>query len=120
MGLKIKCNDDRIRASAAALLLLARAKLGRGDYGALVSGALADYREDTDAFKAAFPRRDLAAAKDLADLVEVVKDGRRREVYQELLDAVDVVLARVERNRTEFSSLVELDNYWVASLRRFE
>jgi hypothetical protein len=120
MGLKIKCNDDRIRASAAALLLLARAKLGRGDFGGLVSGALADYREDTDAFKEAFPKRDLAAAKDLADLVEVVKDGRRREVYQELLDAVDVVLARVERNRTEFSSLVELDNYWVASLRRFE
>lgn len=120
MGLKIKSNDDRIKATAAAVLLLVRARLGRGDFGSLVSGALADYREDPDAFKEAFPKRDLAAAKDLAELVDVVKDGRRREVYQQLIDAVEVVLARVARNKTEFSSLAELDNYLVVSLRKFE
>jgi hypothetical protein len=118
--MKIKANDDRIRFTAAALLLLYRARLGRGDFGGLVSGVLADYRADPDGFKAAHPRRDLDAARDLADLVEIVRDGKRRELYQQLLAAVEVVLARIQRNRIQFSSLTELDNYLVAGLRRFD
>lgn len=118
--MKIKANDDRIQTTAAALLLLYRARLGRGDFGGLVSGALEDYRADPDAFKADYPKRDLAAARDLAALVEVVRDAKRRDVYQQLLAAVDVVLARIQRNKTQFSSLTELDNYLVSSLRRFD
>lgn len=118
--MKIKANDDRIAFTAAALLLIYRARLGRGDFGGLVSGALEEYRADPDAFKAAYPKRDLAAAHDLATLVEQVRDAKRRELYQQLIAAVDVVLARIQRNKTQFSSLVELDNYFVASLRRFD
>jgi hypothetical protein len=118
--MKIKANDDRIQFTAAALLLLYRARLGRGDFGGLVSGALDDYRTDPDGFKAAHPRRDLVAAHDLADLVEVVRDAKRREIYQQLMSAVDVVLARIQRNKTQFSSLTELDNYLISSLKRFD
>ena len=118
--MKIKANDDRIPATAAALLLLYRARLARGDFGGLVRGALDDYRADPDAFKAAYPKRDLAAAHDLASLVELVRDAKRRDIYQQLLAAVETVLARIQSNKTQFSSLTELDNYLVASLRRFD
>lgn len=118
--MKIKANDDRIRFTAAALLLLCRARLARGDFGGLVSGALEEYRADPDAFKAAHPKRDLTSAHDLAALVEIVKDAKRRDFYQQLLGAVDVVVARIERNKIQFSSLAELDNYLIANLRRFD
>jgi hypothetical protein len=120
MAVKIKSNDDRIKATAAAVLLICRARLGRGDFGGLISASLEDYRDDPDGFKEAFPKRDLAAAQDLAAMVEVIKDAKRREIYQQLLAAVDVVLARIERNKTQFNSLLELDNYFVASLKKFE
>lgn len=116
----IKHNDDRVRFTAAALLLLYRARLARGDFGGLVGGALAEYRADPEAFKAAHRERDLAAAHDLAALVDLVRDPKRRDLYQQLLAAVDVVLARIQRNKTRFSSLAELDNYFVSSLRRFD
>ena len=118
--MKIKANDDRIRFTAAALLLLCRERLARGDFGGLVSGALEEYRADPDAFKAAHPKRDLACAHDLAALVENVKDAKRRDFYQQLLTGVDHVLARIERNKIQFGSLTELDNYLIANLRRFD
>ncbi len=118
--MKIKANDDRIRFTAAALLLLFRARLARGDVGGLVSGALEDYRDDLDAFKASHPRRDLEAARDPEALAALVKDPRRRELYLQLVAAVDVVLARIQRNKIQFSSLAELDNYFVSNLRRFD
>lgn len=118
--MKIKANDDRIQFTAAALLLLCRARLARGDFGGLVSAALEEYRADPDAFKAAHPKRDLAAARDLATLVELVHDAKHRDVYQQLLAAMDVVLARIQRNKTQFNSLAELDNYFAAGLRRFD
>lgn len=120
MALKIKSNDDRIKATAAAVLLICRARLGRGDFGGFISASLEDYRDDLDGFKEAFPRRDMEAAHDLAMMVDVIKDAKRREAYQQLLAAVDVVLARIERNKTQFNSLTELDNYLVASLKKFE
>lgn len=119
MGMKIKSNDDRIKAAAAAVLLIGRARLSRGESGEWIQVALEDYREDFAGFKAAFPQRDLAAAQDLAVLVEVVKDARRRDEYQRLLAAVEVVLARIERNKTQFSSLTELDNFLAFNLRTF-
>ena len=118
--MKIKANDDRIASTAAALLLIYRARLARGDFGGLVRGALEEYRADPEAFKAAHPKRDLAAAGDLAELVEIVRDAKRRDLYQQLLAAVDVVLAKIRRNKIQFGSLAELDNYFVANLRRFD
>lgn len=120
MAVKIKSNDDRIKATAAAVLLICRARLARGDFGGLISEALADYRDDADGFREAFPKRDLATAHDLAAMVELIRDAKRRELYQQLLAAMDVVLARIERNKTQFNSLTELDNYFVASLKKFE
>lgn len=119
--MKIKANDDRIKSTAAAVLLLCRERWARGgaEPGA-ISAALDDYRGDPDGFKERFPKRDLAAAKDLADMVERIGGARARERYQELIAAVDVVLARIERGKIQFSSLVELDNYFVANLRRFD
>jgi len=118
--MKIKANDDRIRFTSAALLLLYRARLGRGDVGGLVSGALEEYRTDPDAFKAAFAKRDLEAARDSEALAATVRDPARRERYLQLLAAVDAVLAKIQRNKIQFSSLAELDNYLAASLRRFD
>lgn len=120
-SMKIKANDDRIKSSAAALLLLCRDSFARGAGGpGLIATALETYREDPDAFKKRFPKRDLAEAGDLAAMVERIPGARERERYQELLDAVGVVLARIERNKIQFSSLTELDNYFVANLRRFD
>jgi hypothetical protein len=118
--MKIKANDDRILGTAAALLLLYRARLARGDVGGLVTGSLEELRADPDAFKAAYPKRDLAAARDPEALATLVRSASRRELHQQLIAAVDVVLARIQRNKIQFSSLVEMDNYFVANLRRFD
>jgi hypothetical protein len=119
--MKIKANDDRIQSTAVAVLLLCRERWARGEAGAgMISAALLDYRDDLDGFKERFPSRSMAEAKDLAVMVELITGARARERYQELIDAVGVVLARIERGKIQFSSLSELDNYFVANLRRFE
>ena len=43
MGLKIKWNDDRVRGTTAALLLIARDRLARGETDDLIRRALADF-----------------------------------------------------------------------------
>lgn len=119
--MKIKANDDRIQATAAAVLLLCREAWGRGETGpGLIGEALRAYRDDYDGFKARFPKRDLAEAKDLAAMVERITDTVGRERYQSLIDAVGVVLERIKRGKIQFSSLAELDNYFIANLRRFD
>lgn len=119
--MKIKANDDRIKATAAAVLLLCREQGGARALGpGMIAAALEAYREDYEGFKKRFPKRDLAEATDLATMVERIPGARERERYQELMDAVGVVLARIERNKIQFSSLVELDNYLLANLRRFD
>ena len=119
--MKIKANDDRIKSTAAAVLLLCRERWGEGETGpGLIGAVLRDYRGDYDGFKARFPKRGLAEAKDLAAMVERIASPRGRERYQDLIGAIDVVLARIERGKIQFSSLTELDNYFVANLRRFD
>ncbi len=119
--MKIKANDDRIKSTAAAVLLLCRDAWGRGEAGpGLISSVLRDYRDDHDGFKARFPKRDLAEARDLAAMAERISSPRARESYQDLIGAIDVVLARIERGKIQFSSLAELDNYFIANLRRFD
>ncbi|MBW8782625.1 MAG: hypothetical protein JF599_12185 [Verrucomicrobia bacterium] len=113
MGVKIKSNDDRIKAAAIAVLLLSRDQLARGRSGGLIAAALDAYRNDYAGYKTAHPKRDLAAAKDLS----VFKNARQRADYERLIAAVEGLLARIERNRTQFSSLVELDNFLAFNLK---
>jgi hypothetical protein len=116
MGVKIKANDDRILATATAVLLLCRDDLSqRGATPGLITRALAVYRTDYAGYKARHPRRDRAAVSDLSALPQ----QGRREVYEKLLAAVDVILARIERNGTQFSSLLELDNFFAFNLKLF-
>ena len=119
--MKIKANDDRIKSTAAAVLLLCRDAWGRGETGpGLIGDVLHAYREDYDEFKARYPKRDLAEAKDLGAMVERIADRGGRDRYQRLIDAVGVVLERIRRGKIQFSSLAELDNYFIANLRRFD
>lgn len=112
MPAKIKWNDDRVRGTAVALLLLSRAKLAQGTTSELVASALVDYRADPDGYKAAFPKRDLAAAKELGPL----KNPRHVEYFQKLTADVDRQLAKMEKNKRQFNSLVELDNFLAFTL----
>lgn len=116
MGAKIKWNDDRVKGAATAVLLIVRTRLAEGHWGGLIEAALAEYRTDYEGYKAAYPKRDLATAKDAGGL----KEERRREFYTKLVAAVEVMLTRLERNKTQFSSLRELDNYLVFNLKAFE
>ena len=116
MGVKIKANDDRILAIATAVLLLSRDDLSqRGATPGLITRALAVYRTDYAGYKALHPQRDRAAVSDLSALPQ----QGRREVYEKLLAAVDVILARIERNSTQFSSLLEMDNFFAFNLKQF-
>ena len=114
--MKIKWNDDRIRATAAAVLLIGHARLARGETAGLVTESLADFRADPDDFKATYPVRTIAAAKESVRL----PDGRRHELYLKLIEAVEALVARVEKNKTQFSSLVELDNFFAFNLKAFD
>ncbi|MFH1498202.1 MAG: hypothetical protein ABII82_10295 [Verrucomicrobiota bacterium] len=116
MGLKIKANDDRIQAAAIAVLLLARDRMARAQVHGLISGALAEFRADHAGYKQAHQVRTLAEAKDVGALV----NPARRTDYLKLVAAVEVLLARIARNKTEFSSLLELDNYLAFNLQAFE
>jgi hypothetical protein len=116
MSLKIKWNDDRVKGAATAVLLITRSRLAQGHWGGLIQAALVEYREDHEGYKAGHPSRTLAAAKDSSGLA----DAQRREFYEKLVAAVEALLARVERNRTRFSSLTELDNYLALQLKGFE
>ena len=116
MALKIKWNDDRIRATAAALLLIVREQLCRKKTTDLIRAALEDYRGDPDGFKAAFPKRDMAAAKELGAL----KHPQYVEYYQRLVADVEKTVAKMEKNRRQFSSLEELDNFLVLTLKSYD
>lgn len=116
MGMKIKWNDDRIRAAAAAVLLIGHARLARGETAGLVTAALAEFRADPDDYKASYPVRTITAAKESVRL----PDGRRHELYLRLVAAVEALVARVERNKTQFSSLAELDNFFAFNLKAFD
>jgi len=112
MALNIKWNDDRVRGTATALLLIARDRLARGEAsGTLIADALAEYRADPAGYKLA--KADWPEIRDLAPL----KKGAHRARYAALLAAMDTLLARIERNKRQSNSLTELDNYLVACLK---
>lgn len=114
MAAKIKSNDDRVTGTLAALLLLTRDKLVAGGTGDLIGEALFEYRDDPDAFKAAHKKRDLATAMEPGPLT----DARRLAYYKKLTADAAALLAKIQRNKIQFSSLAELDNYYAANLGR--
>jgi hypothetical protein len=116
MSLNIKWNDDRIKGAATAILLITRARLAQGHWGGLIQAALVEYRGDYEGYKAGYPIRSFAAAKDTTMLT----NHQRREFYGKLVAALEILLAKIERNRTRFSSLIELDNYLISQLKGFE
>ncbi|MDP1580557.1 MAG: hypothetical protein Q8M02_09780 [Candidatus Didemnitutus sp.] len=111
MPLKIKWNDDRVRGATTALLLITRDRLARGATEDLIAAALADYREDPAGYKllkATWP-----PTHDCGPLKQVA----HKSYYQNLLSAIDRLLAKIEKSKLQFSSLRELDNWLIASLR---
>ncbi len=116
MPAKIKFNDDRIQAAAIAVLLLSRERMARAQAFGLITPSLEDFRDDYASYKAAFPDRTLEAAKDGGPIT----NAARRKDYLKLVAAMQTVLARIARNKTQFNSLRELDNYLASSLEAFD
>lgn len=110
MPLKIKWNDDRVRAATTAILLISRDRLARGKKDDLVRCSLADFRNDPEACKtskALWPD-----ARDIGPLTH----PRHVAHYKNLLSAVDALLRKMAENKRQSNSLLELDNYLVAML----
>lgn len=116
MGVKIKSNDDRVKAAAIAVMLLSRDRLARAQPAGMITAALEEFREDYPGYKNDHPKRDMVEAKDASALT----NAARREDYLKLVAAVESLLARIDKNKTEFSSLLELDNYLAFNLRAFD
>jgi hypothetical protein len=112
MGLKIKWNDDRVRGAIQACLLIGRARLARGERTDLVREALAEYRADPEDYK--------AAKRTWPDLRETGPLTRPADViyYTSLIAAADRLSAKLSQSKIQFNSLLELDNYLVATLGR--
>lgn len=112
MGLKIKWNDDRVRMTATALLLLVRERLARAETDDLLQAALADFRRDPAAYKAnkaAWP--EVAVAGPLTDPAQVA-------YYHRLRQAVERLLQQWVLGKRQFNSLAELDNFLIFTLAR--
>ena len=113
MALKIKWNDDRIRGATTAILLISRDRLARGETEDLIRASLADYRSDTKSYKmnkASWPE-----ARETVPLTHPAHVA----YYRNLILALDGLVAKLERSKRMFNSLLELDNWLVASLKSF-
>ncbi len=111
MGLKIKWNDDRVRDTTTALLIICRDRLSRGFTEDLIAASLADYRNDHGGYrenKAAWP-----AVNDVA----LLNNPQHVAYYKQLLLAVDGLLGKFIQGKRQFNSLTELDNYLVFTLQ---
>jgi hypothetical protein len=111
MGLKIKWNDDRVRGTTTALLLICRERLGRGETDDLIAASLADYRNDPAGYK-----ENKAAWPDVNDMAPL-KNPQQAAYYKNLLAAVDRLLRKFVEGKRQFNSLTELDNYLVLTLQ---
>lgn len=112
MGLKIKGNDDRVRGAITALLLIGRARLTRGEREDIIRASLGEYRADPETYKAS--RRTWPDARDISPLTRPADVA----YYQNLLAATDRLATRLAASKILFNSLLELDNYLIASLGR--
>jgi hypothetical protein len=110
MGLKIKWNDDRVRGAMTAILLISRDRLLRGETENLVEVSLAEYREDPEGYKD--KKAVWADARELGPLTKPAQVT----YYKNLIAATDALLKKMEQNKRQSNSLLELDNYLVAML----
>jgi uncharacterized membrane protein YccC len=92
-------------------LLIGRDRLARGETPDLVAASLAEYREDPEGYKA---RK--AAWADVREPGPLKKPAAVAQ-YRNLVAAVDALLLKMAANKRQSNSLLELDNYLVASLR---
>lgn len=113
MALKIKWNDDRVRGTTTALLLIVRDRLQRGETDDLIGASLAEYRDDPSGYKA--NKAAWADAKEIGPLTK----PRHVAYYQELLAAIDKLLTKMTQAKRQFSSERELDNALIAGLVRY-
>jgi len=110
MGLKIKWNDDRVRAATTAILLIGRDRLFRGHPENLIEASLAEYRNDPEGYKA--NKSVWADAKETGPLTNPAHVAH----YKNLASAIARVMEKMERAKRQFNSLLELDNALVAYL----
>ena len=110
MGLKIKWNDDRVRGTMTALLLIVRDRLSRGVTDDLIKAALADYRADPAGYKA-----NKAAWAEVGE-VGALKNPRHIEYYKKLVSTVDGLVKKMVQGKRQFNSLTELDNFLIFTL----
>ena len=111
MALKIKWNDDRVRGATTAILLLGREHIFRGTKVDIVQTALAEYRADPEGYK-----KNKAAWPDTREPGPLTKPAHIAH-YRSLIAATDGLLQKLTRGKRQFNSLLELDNWLVASLR---
>lgn len=111
MGFKIKWNDDRVRGTTTALLLISRDRISRGDTEDLIQASLAAYRDDPDGYKK--NKVMWADANDVGPLT----DARHVAHYQKLLSAVEGIVKKIVGGRRQFNSLTELDNFLIFTLK---
>lgn len=112
MGLKIKWNDDRVRGTTTALLLISRDRLSRGDTENLLQISLADYRGDPAGYKQS------KAAWPPVGETGLLTNPAHVAYYTNLLAAVNGLLEQFVQGKRQFNSLTELDNFLVFTLNR--
>ena len=111
MGMKIKWNDDRVRGATTAVLLLGRERIARGATENLVQACLAEYRADPEGYK-----KNKAAWPDAREPGPLMKPAHIAH-YRSLIAATDGLTQKLAQGKRQFNSLLELDNWLVASLR---
>ena len=114
MALKIKCNDDRVRAATTAILLISRDRLSRGETENLVESALAIFRGDPKSYKE--NKAIWANAKEFGSLVQPAHIA----YFKNLTLAIEALLKKWTQAKRQFNSLRELDNALVAQLKGVE
>ncbi len=112
MGLNIKWNDDRVRGTTTAILLIVRDRLHRGETGNLVAAAMREFRADPKGYKER--KAEWADAREIAPLTNPAQVA----YYKNLLAAIDRLMLKMEQAKRHFNSLTELDNWLVATLER--
>ena len=113
---KIKWNDDRIKQTLTALLLISRSKLIAGDTDELIAASLFAYRHDPGSYKDEHWNKAKAVWSDPKD-TSGLKTSRHLGYYQRLLADTDAMAAKFKRNQIQFNSVIELDKYLVTYLK---
>lgn len=111
MALKIKWNDDRVRGATTAILLISRDRLSRGLTTDLIQAALAEYRDDPQGYK-----MNKASWADVGELGPLTNPAHVA-YYKKMSSAIDGLYKKMKEAKRQFNSLLELDNWLVASLK---